>query len=168
MKDEHAGEPSELESEGIRRVTSSELLKAEDAGWDELHALVGSLTAEEAGRPGYYVEGWSASDLLGHIGSWLAAAGAVLERIHAGTYRREEIDVDAWNARFLEAMKDVPFADVRSQASSARARMLQVWNDLAELTPDAAFWISKAGAQHYGEHLPRLREWVSELRPDRP
>jgi hypothetical protein len=138
-------------------------MKAEDAGWDELHALVDSLTPEEAERPGYYEEGWSASDLLGHIGSWLAAAASVLERIRAGTYRPEEIDIDAWNERFLEAMKDVPFHDVKVQAFAARARMLQAWNELDELTPDAAFWIRKSGADHYAQHLRRLREWVPEL-----
>jgi len=148
--------------------TSSELLRAEDAGWNELHALIDSLTPAEAERPGYYPEGWSASDLLGHIGSWLAAAGAVLERIRAGTYRQEEIDVDEWNERFLEAMKGVPYEDVRAQAFSARARMLQAWNELDELTPEAEFWIQKSGAEHYAQHLPRLREWVSELHGSDP
>ena len=38
------------------------------------------------------------------------------------------------------------------------------WSQLPELTPEAAFWIQKAGAEHYAEHLPRLREWVMELR----
>ena len=144
--------------------SSSELMRAEDAGWNELHALVDSLSPEEAARPGYYTEGWSASDLLAHVGSWLAAGGAVLERVRAGTYRREEIDVDAWNERFLRAMKDVPFHDVKAQAYAARARMLQAWDELDGLTPDAAFWIGKSGAEHYAEHLPRLRRWVSELR----
>ena len=143
--------------------SSSDLLRAEDAGWNELHALIDSLTPEEAERPGYYAEGWSARDLLAHIGSWLAAAGAVLERIRAGTYRPEEVDVDAWNERFREAMKEVPFLDVKAQALAARARMLEAWNELDELTQEAAFWIAKSGAEHYAQHLPRLREWVSEL-----
>jgi hypothetical protein len=124
---------------------------------------VDSLTPEEADRPGYYEEGWSAGDLLAHVGNWLAAAGAVLERIRAGTYQREEIDVDGWNEAFLRAMKDVPFLDVKVQAFASRARMLQAWNELGELTADATFWIRKSGADHYAEHLPRLREWISEL-----
>jgi hypothetical protein len=153
-----------MSTKGEGRVPSSaELLRAEDDGWREVHALIDTLTPEEAERPGYYKEGWSASDLLGHIGSWLAAAGAVLERIRAGTYRPEEIDVDAWNERFLQAMKGVPFHDVKAQALAARARMLQAWNELGELTPEAAFWIGKSGAEHYAQHLPKLREWVSEL-----
>jgi hypothetical protein len=143
------------------------LMEAEDAGWTELRAVVDSLTEEEAQRPGYFVEGWSAKDALGHIGSWLAAAGAVLERIRAGTYRREEIDVEALNATFLERMRDLPLETVRSQAMASRARMLVAWRDLETLTPEAAFWVGKAGAQHYAEHLPRLREWVAELRADR-
>lgn len=139
-------------------------MAAEDAGWNELHARMDSLTPEEAARPGYYPEGWSAKDLLAHIGSWLALASVVLERIREGTYRREEIDIDSMNGVFLESMKDVRLDIVRAQAAAARTRMLLEWGELPEVTPEAAFWIRKAGAEHYGEHLPRLREWVAELR----
>jgi hypothetical protein len=149
-------------------MSLSELMAVEDAGWDELHALIDSLTPEELERPGYYVEGWSAKDLLAHIGSWLAEAGVVLERIRSGTYRPEEIDVDAMNKLSLEAMKDAPAGEVKAQASAARTRMLQAWAALPEMTPDADFWIRKAGAEHYEEHLTRLREWVPELRAQPP
>ncbi|MDP9341188.1 MAG: ClbS/DfsB family four-helix bundle protein [Actinomycetota bacterium] len=145
-------------------MTFSELLAAEDAGWDELHSLMDSLTPEQAERPGYYPEGWSAKDMLAHIGGWLAEAGVILERIRGGTYRPEEIDVEAMNERFLEAMKDVPLDIVRAQAWSARTRMLQEWKEFRDLPPEARFWIRKAGAEHYDEHLPRLREWVAEIR----
>jgi hypothetical protein len=122
------------------------------------------LTPEQAVRPGYYTEGWSAKDLLAHIGSWLAETGVILEQISVGTYRPEEIDVDALNQKFLEAMKDVPFDVAQPQAWSARTRMLQAWRSLPELTAGAAYWIRKSGAEHYGQHLPRFREWVAELR----
>jgi Mycothiol maleylpyruvate isomerase N-terminal domain len=135
----------------------------EDAGWTELQALIGRLSLEQLERPGYFEEGWSAKDVLSHVGSWLAAAAAVLDRIRMGTYRREDIDIDALNARFLKLMKDVPLDAVRAQALSARARMLQAWNQLPNLTDEAGWWIRKAGAEHYAEHLPRVREWVREL-----
>jgi hypothetical protein len=144
-------------------AATSELLAAENEGWTELHDLIDSLTPLQAELPGYYSEGWSVKDLLAHIGTWLAEAGVCLERIAAGTYRPEEIDVDAMNRAFLEAMKDLPFRTVHAQAWAARNRMLGAWRTLEEPTPDAAFWIRKSGPEHCDQHLPRLREWVTEL-----
>jgi hypothetical protein len=157
------GVPSSANDPGIRSMSRAELVAAEDAGWDELHGLLGDLTSDELERPGYYVEGWSAKDLLAHVGSWLAEAAVVLERIRVGTYRLAEIDIDAMNALSLEAMRDLPLELVRAQAAAARTRMLQAWGALPEATPDADFWIHKAGAEHYEEHLVRLRVWVAEL-----
>lgn len=113
--------------------------------------------------PGYFAEGWSAKDLVAHVGSWLAEAGVVLERMRFGTYRSEELDIDSMNRQFYEAMKDVPFRTVRAQASAARNRMLRAWGSVGDNTPDADTWIRKAGPERYAEHLPRLREWVAEL-----
>jgi hypothetical protein len=147
-----------------RDVDPTGLLAAEDAGWKELHALIDALTPEQAERPGYYAEGWSAKDLLAHIGAWLAEAGVMFERIGAGTYRREEVDVDEMNRLSLEAMRDVSFPIVKAQASAARSRMRGAWRTHPEPSPEVAFWIEKSGPEHYAQHLPRLREWVGELR----
>jgi hypothetical protein len=142
----------------------AEVLAAEEASWAELHSLIDRLTPEQAERPGYYREGWSAKDLFAHIGAWLAEAGTMLERIAAGTYRHGEVDVDHMNRLSFDAMRDIDFPTVRTQASAARARMRHVVLELEEPSPDAAWWIAKAGPEHYAEHLPRLREWVTELR----
>jgi hypothetical protein len=139
------------------------LLAEEDRLWNELHDLVDSLPEDKVDEPGYFAEGWSAKDLIAHIGSWLAEAGVVLERIRFGTYRESEIDIDAMNRSFYDAMRDVPFQDVRAQAITARNRMLRAWRSLPERSPEANLWISKAGPDHYAEHLPRLREWVREI-----
>lgn len=139
--------------------------RAEAAGWHELHTIVDALTPDEAMRPGYFPEGWSVRDMVGHIGAWLAEAGQLLEQIRAGTYVEGELDVDAANARFFELMRDVPLETVHLQAWAARWRMLAAWAQLPEpQPPEAQFWLSKAGPRHYGEHLPRLREWAAELR----
>ena len=135
----------------------------EERLWTELHLLVDSLQGAEVAEPGYFAEGWSAKDLIAHIGSWLAEAGVVLEQIRFGTFRPEEIDVDAMNERFYQAMHDVAFTDVRAQGIAARNRMLRAWRSLPESSPEADQWISKAGPEHYAEHLPRLQEWVREL-----
>jgi hypothetical protein len=140
-----------------------ELLAEEERPWTELHDLVDSLPPDKVGDPGYFDEGWSAKDLVAHIGSWLAEAGVALERIRSGTYRPEEIDIDAMNATFYDSMHDVDFHDVRAQAFTARNRMLRAWRSLPDRSPEADRWIRKSGPEHYAEHLPRLREWVREI-----
>ncbi len=140
-----------------------ELLAEEERLWAELHRLVDSLPEDEVAEPGYFVEGWSAKDLVAHIGSWLAEAGVVLEQLRFGTFRPEEIDIDAMNATFFDAMHDVAFKDVRAQGIAARNQMLRAWRSLPIDSPEADRWIRKAGPEHYAEHIPRLREWVGEL-----
>ena len=50
------------------------LLANEDRLWAQLHALVDSLPEDKIDRPGYFEEGWSAKDLVAHVGTWLAEA----------------------------------------------------------------------------------------------
>ncbi len=138
-------------------------LALERERWDEIAGSIESLSHDQVTRPGYFPDGWSVKDMLGHIGTWMAEAGMVLEQIRFGTYRAEESDIDALNARFLEAMRDVPLDIVRAQAAASRARMLRQWASLPERTPEAEQWVRKSGPEHYDEHLPRLREWVAEL-----
>ena len=137
---------------------------AESTGWAELIGLIDACKPEAIERPGYFPEGWSIKDLLGHLGTWLAEAGVALERIRAGTYRPDEIDVDQLNVQFLAAMSDVPFEIVRIQAWSARTMLRREYFSLPpEPTGSAAWWVRKAGPDHYGEHLPRLRDWIAEI-----
>ena len=116
-----------------------------------------------ADRPGYFEEGWTAKDAVAHIGTWMAEGAQQLRQIAAGTYREGELDVDAANARVLAAMRDVPLETVHLQASAARAQLVSAWHELPDLTPEARFWVRKAGPDHVQEHLPRLEEWVDQL-----
>lgn len=150
-------------TQGTSSVSRRELMAAEDAGWNDLISLMEGLTPEKIERPGYFAEGWSVKDMLAHVGTWLAEAAVALEQIRNATYRDGELDVDAMNARFLDAMRDMPLDVVRAQAWSARTRMLQEWEWLSALTPDAVAWIRKSGADHYAEHVPPLRRWVDQL-----
>jgi hypothetical protein len=139
-------------------------IAAERMGWYELLELVRSLDPTEVVRPGYYRDpDWSVSDLVAHLGTWLAKAGVLLEQIGAGTYQPQDLDIDALNAEFLAAMRGQPWDVILTQARASRYRMLKVWYSLPVRTDAAAWWVAKAGADHYREHLGRLREWVSEL-----
>jgi hypothetical protein len=139
-------------------------IEAERVGWYEIAGLVRSLTREECLEPGYYRDpDWSVRDVVGHIGTWLAEAQAQFERIRAGTYDGHDIDIDALNARFLEALAGQPWEVAWLQATAGRTRMIAEWYTLSEPNDEAGWWIRKAGADHYAEHVPRLREWVAEL-----
>jgi Mycothiol maleylpyruvate isomerase N-terminal domain len=142
---------------------TADLLAAEEAGWTELHRLFDAFTPEQMETLGYFHEGWSVKDLIGHLGSWLAEAGIALERIQAGTYRPGELDVDEKNDEFLDALRPLTLRETHAQAEASRARMLRTLRSLPEVTDDASWWIHKAGPAHYDDHLPRLREWAGEL-----
>jgi hypothetical protein len=126
--------------------------------------LVRSLTPEECLEAGYYrAPDWTVRDLVGHIGTWLAEAEVQFQRMGAGTYSGHDVDIDALNAAFLEAMAGQPWDVAWLQANAGRSRMIDEWYTLRDRTDEAAWWIRKAGSDHYDEHLGRLREWVEEL-----
>lgn len=139
-------------------------VEAERAGWYEFAALVRRLTAPECLEPGYYRDpDWTVRDVAAHVGTWLAEAARQLERMSAGTYEGHDIDIDAVNAQLLDAMTGQPWEVAWSQANAGRTRMVEVWYELREPSDEAAWWIHKAGSEHYAEHLDRLKEWVDEL-----
>ena len=139
-------------------------IDAERLGWYSLADLVRSLTPEECLEPGYYRDpDWTVRDVVAHLGTWLAEAEVQFERLNVGTYAGHDIDVDALNAMFLEAMQGQPWDVAWVQANAGRTRMVEEWHALPRPMDEAAWWIRKSGSEHYAEHLPRLREWVAEL-----
>ena len=144
-------------------------IEAERVGWYELVELVRPLTVRERVEPGYYQDPeWAVRDVVGHIGTWLAEAHVQFERIAAGTYEGHDVDIDGLNAMFLEAMHGQPWNVAMIQANAGRTMMLQDWYGLDQTSDEAAWWIRKSAAEHYSEHLGRLREWVAELIARRP
>ena len=139
----------------------------ERAEWTEVLDLVHSLDHADIVRLGYFRDpDWSVADLVAHLGTWLSEAGIQLERIAAGTYQARDVDIDALNTEFRSAMLGQPWEVILTQAQASRNRMLESWYALSPGNDAAAWWVSKAGADHYREHLVRLRAWVAELRAD--
>lgn len=145
------------------------VLDEEDRLWHELWDLVAAFPGDAASEPGYFEEGWSAKDALAHVGTWLAEAGAALERIRAGTYLQAPTDseIHEMNGRFLEAMRDLSLTAVQAQSAAARTRLRHAVLELGEPDDTGASWIRKAGPEHYREHLPRMRAWLDEVRAAR-
>ena len=125
-------------------------VEAERRGWYEVLALVRSLTPRECVEPGYYRDpDWTVRDVVAHLGTWLAEAQVQFERISAGTYEGHDVDIDGLNAALLEAMVGQPWDVAWLQAQAARTRMLDEWRTLAVQNDEAAWWIRKAGNEHY-------------------
>ena len=141
----------------------SRALDGEAEAWHRLHAIVDRMTPALADEPGYFEEGWTAKDAVAHLGTWMAQGAQMLRRIAAGTYRDNDIDIDAENARFLDAMRDIPLQTVHLQATAARGELLRAWAELPEITPAATYWVRKSGPEHLEEHVPRLESWLEEL-----
>jgi Mycothiol maleylpyruvate isomerase N-terminal domain len=143
-----------------------ELLAREDAAWAELHALLEPLTPEELDEDGYY-PGWSIKDLMAHYGDWMAVAATMLERKRLGTDTPWEEDTDSVNRTWHEAWRGADLGAVKAHLHAARARMLEEWELLPPdlVDDDARDWFLDSSAGHNDEHLPRLREWIAELRP---
>jgi hypothetical protein len=137
-------------------------IDAEDEGWTELRALVAPLTPEQTTRDGYF-DDWSVKDLIAHIGCWMAEAATMLERMRMGTFEGWDHDVEGRNRQWHETWRDVDLRTVWAELHSARARMLEEWDRLAEITDDAEEWFRESAEEHYTEHLPRLRAWVEEM-----
>ncbi len=139
-------------------------VELERARWEEIESLTGMLTGAERLTPGYFVDpDWSIRDLIGHLGLWFVESRRRLVDIAANAYAPREIDVDESNAAMLDELHDLPWDVVWERASGARIWMLEAWLDLRDPDDAASEWIRKAGSEHYGEHLPRLRAWVASL-----
>ena len=143
-------------------ATKRELCRAEDAGWTAFMEALERFPEQRCEEVGYTPD-WSVKDMVGHIGCWQAEAVQILERIRVGTDRPEPMDIDAMNARFVEANRDQPVSVVKSECAASRTRMLQEFDLLEELTPRAEEWFVECGTNHYQEHLPRLLQWAQEL-----
>jgi hypothetical protein len=136
----------------------------ERARWKAITAFVEQLSANERMAPGYYRDpDWSVKDLIAHLGAWMAEARVELLDIGARSYVPHAIDIDERNAATLAATRPEPWDRVWARTTGARAWMLEAWFSLRGPDEAANQWLRKAGAEHYGEHLSRLRDWVAVL-----
>jgi hypothetical protein len=143
-------------------ATRRELCSEEDATWRAFLATWDRVPDDLFEKEGYN-PGWSAKDMVAHIGSWQAYAVQMFERIRVGTYESERLDVDAMNAQFVEAWRDQPVWAAKAECFASRTRFVQEFGLLSEVTREAEEWFLESGTVHYREHMPRLEEWVAEL-----
>jgi hypothetical protein len=93
----------------------------------------------------------------------MAETRIALLDIAAHSYVPHEVDIEGRNEETLAATRADSWEDVWVRTMGARAWMLEAWFELRGPDEAANQWLRKAGAEHYGEHLARLREWVREV-----
>jgi len=136
------------------------LLREEEEGWAELHRVVVRIPKERLDDPGVTDTGWSAKDLMFHIGAWLAEAARQLERIREGTYAVEDETVERRNEAWFALSKTLDVATARAELESSRVMAREALVSLVELTPQARGWFEESGVLHYAEHVPDLVRWL--------
>ncbi len=163
----HTGTLGRMTTDQIPPTVPQDYLAEVDleyARWSDITALIHLLTPDERLAPGYFREpDWSVKDLVAHLGAWLNEAASQLTNIAARSYQPHDVDIDARNAEVLAATRHEPWESLWTRTTEARAYMLQYWFALRVPSEAANWWVRKAGAEHYGEHLPPLRSWVAQL-----
>lgn len=141
-----------------------DMMAAEERSWNELHALVADLSAEEIEARGMGPDEWSVKDVLWHLGCWTAEAAKQLECIRLGTYVEQAWDnTDELNDAMTEEGRRQDVATVKTELTSARNRALQEFGALEEITPEVVEWFSEGGADHTDEHVAEMKGWIAEL-----
>jgi DinB superfamily len=136
------------------------LLREEEEGWRRLHDVFGRIPKDRLDEPGVADGGWSAKDLMFHVGAWLAEAARQLERIRVGTYRVEDDAVEDRNEAWFALSKTLDLSTARAEFEASRMMAREALTTLPELTADARGWFEESAGMHYAEHVPDLLRWL--------
>ena len=94
-----------------------------DAAFAELRATVAGL--EDAAKTAVMQGRWSVKDILAHMAGWHREMTPALDRLARGERAvpggTNYSDLDAWNARFVEARRGMPPAQVEAELEESFA-----------------------------------------------
>jgi hypothetical protein len=144
----------------VARDPRSDLCAREDAAWTTFRGILQPLAVEELLDPTVTPAGWSAKDVMFHVGAWLAECGRMFERMLVGTYVDEDVDVDGLNEEWFQISRRVDLRTALAELMSARNRMLASFDELPAFTAEAGQWFMESGEHHYREHADDLRAWI--------
>ena len=107
---------------------------------------------------------WSLKDHVAHVGSWFeAGAAAIEEYLRGGGWRSGPAEgLDAWNARNLEALRSLPWAQLRLRLDVSRQRIRAAAHELEPAdfrSSDGWDWTYWDLAGHVRSHLAMIAPW---------
>ena len=141
-----------------------ELIQSAEEEYARLRAAIAGL--DEAQLTEVWLGSWGVRQIMAHIAGWHREMVPALERLGRGetpypdgTYD----DYDSWNARFVDARKDVKTGDILREADVSHADLLHAAGRLSDeaLAPGqpARALVDGVAADHYREHTGQILEW---------
>jgi hypothetical protein len=142
-----------------------ELLNQAAREYKAFHEAIQGLNEELLNEVWFGV--WSVKDIVAHMTGWHRELIPALTRLARGERPVPEgvsyDDVDAWNARFAAARKDVAAAEVLLEFDKSHEEFMQA----AAGIPEERFVPGKTAhrivdmnsAHHYKEHGDQIRQW---------
>jgi len=110
-------------------------------------------------------DGWSIKDLLWHMASWDAEIAGELERMREGTFVDHDWGTEAKNASSLKEGRRWDFETAQRAWLASHERALAAMNALPYVSQVVEKWFSEVAYKHPDDHLPELRQFVGEQRP---
>jgi hypothetical protein len=139
------------------------LIADEASGWKRLVDVFARIPAERFEEPTLTPEGWSPKDAMFHVGAWMNDCGLQLERIRAGSFDPAEEtreSIERQNAEWFRHSRMMDPAEVKSGFEAARARMINEFGRMTEVSPEAWEWFEESGSLHYAKHASDLQAWL--------
>jgi len=141
------------------------LVREADEAFGELREAISGL--DEAAMKKVWLGTWGAREIVIHVSGWHRELIPAFGRLgqHQTPYPEgvSYDDFDAWNARFVEAKRNVTLSDILSELEASHHDFMAA----ATTLPDEYFaagapareMFEGAGAPHYREHAAQIREW---------
>lgn len=147
-----------------------ELLAQTETAYAELREALEGVP--EARMTSAWLGTWSVREILIHVSGWHREMIPALARIARGEAPYPDgayDDVDAWNARFVEARSGVKVADALAELAASHRDFVAAAAALADdhLAPGglARSLVEGSGAEHYREHAAQIRQWRATHAP---
>ena len=142
-----------------------DLLNEAALQFQAFHEVIHGLNEEHLTE--VWLGGWSIRDIIAHISGWHREMIPALERLALGQRPIPEgvtyDDVDARNARFVEASRQTEVTEVLLELDRSHERFMHAAAQVPEerYVPDKTAWkiVDLNSAHHYKEHGDEIRVW---------
>ena len=136
-----------------------EMLGREDEAWRGFAEAVGSVPPERRDVEGV-VPGWSAHDVVWHVGYWAGYAADVIERDRAGETDLEPAGSQLDDDEVLAAGRRMSWDEVVGYAQQSHERVRAAFSSSSDPGEAAVRWFTEDTFDHYDEHAAEIRAFL--------